>query len=134
MTTPILLDFWPHPPPCYPFYRLGLWSNITFCQIPPPPLSGWRHLWRAPNKSISRNFNYFWKLIYVCTTIWYFNELFWVIFFLKYCMICYIAFILILSAHKIIRSIKQCNALISTSIIYKLSISWLNHVRDYLSI
>ena len=54
--------FDPSLPPCYPFFTFFTFSQIL--------------------QSISRNFVYFWKLI--------FHELFWVIFFLKYCMICYI--------------------------------------------
>ena len=42
--SPIFLDFRPFPTPCYPFYYIGLCSNITFWQISPSLLSGWRHL------------------------------------------------------------------------------------------
>ena len=28
------------PLPGHPFYYIGLWSNVTFWQIPPPPYGG----------------------------------------------------------------------------------------------
>ena len=37
----------PFSPPCHPFYYIGLWSKVTFWQIPP---SEWRHLWKAPKR------------------------------------------------------------------------------------
>ena len=30
-------DFISLPPPCHPFYYVGLWSNVIFWQIPPHP-------------------------------------------------------------------------------------------------
>ena len=109
-------------PRCHPFFEifypsLPLVTRFTnqadgvtspFAQIP---------------QSISRNFVYFWKLIYVLLLFDISRVILGDFLFKVLHDLLYIAFILILSAHKIIRSIKQCNALISTIIIYKLSIS-----------
>ena len=49
MISPIFWDFWPLPPPCHPFLldRLMEWHHLL--ADPPTLLSGWRHLWTAPN-------------------------------------------------------------------------------------
>ena len=49
MTSPIFWDFWLLPSPLSHIVQnaYGLWSNITFWQIP-LPLSGWRQSWTAP--------------------------------------------------------------------------------------
>ena len=40
--------FDPLPPPCHPFYYIGLCTSVTFWRPPSPLRKPWRHIWMPP--------------------------------------------------------------------------------------
>ena len=58
------LRFWPLPPTCQLFFWIGLWSNVTFWQIPFPPkwlMSFMHSLWEFKWLLQFQIPNFFWK-------------------------------------------------------------------------
>ena len=53
MTSPIFWNFWTLPAPLLPILLNMLMEKRYLLADPPSPLSGWRHLWMAPNQLLS---------------------------------------------------------------------------------
>ena len=48
MTSLLFSSFLTPPPPCHPFYYIGLCTSVTFWRPPSPLPRPWRHMWMPP--------------------------------------------------------------------------------------